>query len=668
MFDRVRQSEVIHSLERQALLLIALLLLAVILCILVATLATMLVLDGTIEKTISGWFARPTQVVVMPTANPAEDVWETVRRKGKITVGVSADYPPFAYVAPDFSLQGYDIALAQEIGRRLALSVEFNNMAFDGLLPALQLRQVDMVVSAMSITPERQGVVDFSNIYYLSEDAIIARSDSPIQVTRVADMAKYRVGVQRGSVYQTWLQNQLVLPGLMQPPYVIAFDTANAAVSALAGNSPSIDLIVMDAVPANAAIQGKPLKLVARGLNPQGFAIAMPKNSPAFQGYVNVVLGMLQADGTLTRLARQYLQIVDVPIPPTPLPQPTPVQATPTAPAACLDGMDFVADLNYPDNNMTTPAIFNPGQAFQKSWRIRNVGTCTWDSRYTLIYTSANPAGSPVGGNPVAIGSVVPPGGTYDLTVSITAPQQPGRYQSFWAMRSPGGMNFGDRLWVGMDIITPVGPTGAPTQGIPGPVITAFTSTPQQIQQGQCVNLTWNFNIGGGARGRIFRGTELILQDMPATGSYIDCPPGAGQIEYRLVVDISGGASSSASQSVVVYPGSGTPATPPPVTPGLPPLIQSFSANSAEILWGKCVTLSWVYIGGTNITAAELYRNDQRIAEGLDSTGSFQDCPASWGLVTYRLTVRSSTAGSSSATYFVNVRPLTGFADFREMR
>ena len=67
--------------------------------------------------------------------------------------------------APDFTLRGYDIALAQEIGRRLDLPVEFANMAFDGLFAALQLRQVDMTVAAISITPEREALVDFSSVY-----------------------------------------------------------------------------------------------------------------------------------------------------------------------------------------------------------------------------------------------------------------------------------------------------------------------------------------------------------------------------------------------------------------------------------------------------------------------------------------------------------------------
>jgi polar amino acid transport system substrate-binding protein len=651
--------------------LIAVLLLIVILCILVATLGYTLWANRTLETFFAGWFSRPATATATPMLPPDADVWETVRRKGKISVGVSADYPPFAYVAPDFSLQGYDIALAQEIGKRLNLPVEFTNMAFDGLLPALQLHQIDMAVSAISITPERQGLAEFSNIYYLSEDAVVTRSDATIQVTRVEDMAKYRVGVQRGSVYQTWLQNRLVLPGLMPPPYVVSFDTADAAVNALAGSAPTIDLVVMDYLPANIAIQGKPLKVIARGLNPQGYAVAVPKNSVAFRGYLNVILGMMQSDGTLTRLAREYLRIAEPPPLPTPLPLPTPVRVTPVvppvtpAPAVCLDGMDFVADLNYADNNMTSPAIFSAGQAFQKSWRIRNVGTCTWDSRYTLTYTAANPAGSPIGGNPVSVSTVVPPGSTYDVTVSITAPRQPGRYQSFWSMRSPSGMFFGDRLWVGIDVVTPAGPTVAPTQIAPGPVIAAFTSIPSQIQQGQCVNLTWSYNTAGAARARLFRGAILILQDMPAAGAYIDCPSELGQLQYQLVVDMQAGGATTATQFVSVTPGS----LPPPVTqpapvtqppPGPQPLIQSFSGNSTEIAWGKCVTLSWVYLGGINITSAELFRDDERIADGLDPTGSIEDCPERWGLVNYRLTITSSTAGSSSATYYVNVRSLAG--------
>ena len=84
-------------------------------------------------------------------------------------------------------------------------------------------------------------------------------------------------------------------------------------------------------------------------------------------------------------------------------------QPTPT-PAGCVDNMAYVADLNYDDHNMTAPPVMQPGQAFVKTWRIRNSGTCTWDSKYYLAYASGNSPLAQMGGQPTYIKGTVPPG------------------------------------------------------------------------------------------------------------------------------------------------------------------------------------------------------------------------------------------------------------------
>lgn len=106
-----------------------------------------------------------------PTAAPeAADVWQTVQQRGKIVVGTSADYPPFAFYNEKFQIDGFDVALMQAIGERLGVEVEFNDFAFDGLGHALVLGQIDVAIAAISVTPERQELVDFSDIYYVGAE------------------------------------------------------------------------------------------------------------------------------------------------------------------------------------------------------------------------------------------------------------------------------------------------------------------------------------------------------------------------------------------------------------------------------------------------------------------------------------------------------------------
>jgi hypothetical protein len=119
----------------------------------------------------------------------------------------------------------------------------------------------------------------------------------------------------------------------------------------------------------------------------------------------------------------------------------TPTQTqTPTATASptqgdCTNQIDFIDDLSVPDDT-----AFLPGQTFTKTWRLRNVGTCTWTSSYALVFVDGEALNAT---SPVALPASVPPQSDVDLSVTMTAPGVPGTYTSNWMLRSPGGVNFG---------------------------------------------------------------------------------------------------------------------------------------------------------------------------------------------------------------------------------
>jgi hypothetical protein len=108
-----------------------------------------------------------------PTSPPVTgDPWQRIQAAGTIVVGTSADYPPFEYLTDQFQIDGFDIALMDEITRRLGIRVEYRNLAFDGLGAALQVAQIDAAIAAISITPGREAELDFSSIYFAGEDGI----------------------------------------------------------------------------------------------------------------------------------------------------------------------------------------------------------------------------------------------------------------------------------------------------------------------------------------------------------------------------------------------------------------------------------------------------------------------------------------------------------------
>lgn len=141
------------------------------------------------------------------------------------------------------------------------------------------------------------------------------------------------------------------------------------------------------------------------------------------------------------------------------LPEPPPATPTPTPPAtqvpeACLDRATFVADVTFPDNS-----VLRAGQSFEKIWRLRNSGTCTWTREYSIVFISGHSMG--VTGLIPLTGSVAP-GATADLSVKLTAPAGNGTYRGNWMIRNDRAQAFGigeagDKpFWVQI-IVSPAG-------------------------------------------------------------------------------------------------------------------------------------------------------------------------------------------------------------------
>ena len=120
----------------------------------------------------------------------------------------------------------------------------------------------------------------------------------------------------------------------------------------------------------------------------------------------------------------------------------------PVAATAC-DAAEFVADVTIPDGTS-----FAPGSALVKTWRFRNIGTCTWSTSYAIVFYSGARMGAP---SPVYLPTSVAPGATVDVTVNMTAPSTPGHYRGYWMLRNASSVLFGvgpyGTYWFFIDII-----------------------------------------------------------------------------------------------------------------------------------------------------------------------------------------------------------------------
>lgn len=111
---------------------------------------------------------------------------------------------------------------------------------------------------------------------------------------------------------------------------------------------------------------------------------------------------------------------------------------------------NFIADVTYPDGS-----IVSPGINFIKTWRIMNVGTCTWDENYQVVFVSGNRMNGP--GFKSLTNVNIQPGETLDVSLALTAPKTPGTYRGNWKLRTPNGEIFGlttgNPFWVEVKVM-----------------------------------------------------------------------------------------------------------------------------------------------------------------------------------------------------------------------
>jgi hypothetical protein len=126
---------------------------------------------------------------------------------------------------------------------------------------------------------------------------------------------------------------------------------------------------------------------------------------------------------------------------------------------------DFVSE-TIPDGT-----AFTPGAAFTKTWTLKNAGTCTWSTGYSLVFDSGSQMGAPAS---VPLTAAVAPGATVTLSAAMTAPSTVGSYQGSWKLATPAGTRFGvgtggtTAFWVKIYAGTP--PPAVPACVVPSPV------------------------------------------------------------------------------------------------------------------------------------------------------------------------------------------------------
>jgi hypothetical protein len=137
-----------------------------------------------------------------------------------------------------------------------------------------------------------------------------------------------------------------------------------------------------------------------------------------------------------------------------------PAAALPSSASAaqtCTDRAQFIADVTVPDGTR-----YDPGATFTKTWKLRNSGTCTWSTSYTMVFDSGTQMGTTAS---VAMPSSVPPGNSVDVSVPMTAPSAAGHYIGYWKFKNAAGVLFGIGVNANRSWWVEINVNGTPTGG-----------------------------------------------------------------------------------------------------------------------------------------------------------------------------------------------------------
>jgi polar amino acid transport system substrate-binding protein len=247
-------------------------------------------------ETAESTAAEATESVAEAAAS--EDAELVTVTEGKLTMSTNAAFPPYEMTTDSGDLEGIDIEVAGAIAKKLGLELQVDDMDFDAALLAAQQGKSDIVMAGVSVTEERQKVMEFSDSYATGVQVIIVKEDSDI--ASVENLDGKMIGTQRGTTGNIYCTDDY------GEDHITTYDNGLTAVQALMNGQ--VDCVVIDQEPAKAFVAANQgLKILDTEYVSEDYAIGMAKGNTALQSAVNKALAELQEDGTVQSIVDKYI-------------------------------------------------------------------------------------------------------------------------------------------------------------------------------------------------------------------------------------------------------------------------------------------------------------------------------------------------------------------------
>ena len=250
---------------------------------------------------ICGWWLVMCAAVLPIGCQTADSSWQRVQNAGVLRVGLDPTYPPFE-VADESGVTGLDVDLAQALAADLGVEVQFVYFGYDGLYDALATNQVDVLISALVIIPERTRDFSYSEPYFNAGEILIVPQDNDV-IRSMADLDGRILAVELGTLGHVeateWAKR---LADLTVRPY----PTADEAMASVQNGEASAALV--DAISGRLFLQNAPdLKRLPDSVTTEPFALVVRSEDEELLAKLNQSLATLQQNGKLEEIETRWL-------------------------------------------------------------------------------------------------------------------------------------------------------------------------------------------------------------------------------------------------------------------------------------------------------------------------------------------------------------------------
>ena len=216
---------------------------------------------------------------------------------GKLIMSTNAAFPPYEMVADDGSFEGIDVEVAGAIAGKLGLELVVDDMDFDAALLAVQQNKSDIVMAGVTVTEDRQLIMNFSDSYATGVQVVIVKEGSDVTLDNLGEKM---IGTQRGTTGYIYTSDDY------GDDHVTAYDNGASAVQALMNGQ--VDCVVIDAAPAEAYVEANAgLTILDTEYVTENYAIGVNKDNTALLDAINQALAELTADGTVQAIVDKYI-------------------------------------------------------------------------------------------------------------------------------------------------------------------------------------------------------------------------------------------------------------------------------------------------------------------------------------------------------------------------